>query len=173
MPECPTIPAYGATLNRETMRPMRLVCTLAFVAAVLCACGGSTATPRPPKAVSYPPVPAGGTDCGINNEMSGWPTTTTPTSAVYSCLTDALNSGQPARFVQIKPSQVDSGRKTMDGYSIPSEIVITYRALGPSRLEVTTDRREAGGSVTTRLCTGLSQPTSLGSEPTPRGCKPG
>jgi hypothetical protein len=105
--------------------------------------------------------------------MSGWPTTTVPNPAVYSCLTDALDSGQPARFVQITPSQVDSGRKTSDGYSIPAGIVVTYRVVGPARLQVTTDRREAGGPVTTQICTGLTQPTSPGSKPIPIDCKPG
>ena len=152
---------------------MRWTCPLVLIAAVLCACGSSTVTTRAPKSVSYPSVPAGGTDCGINNEMSGWPTTTVPTSAVYSCLTDALGSGRPVRFVQIKPSGIDSGNKTSDGYSIPAGIVITYRVFGPARLQVTTDRREAGGGVTTQNCTGLSQPTTVGSQPTASGCKPG
>jgi hypothetical protein len=75
--------------------------------------------------------------------------------------------------VQIKPSRVDSGRTTSDGYLIPAGIVITYRVFGPARLQVTTDRREAGGRVTTQNCSGLSQPTPLGSQPTPSGCKPG
>jgi hypothetical protein len=148
-------------------------CALVVMAGMLCACGTSTATPQSAKTVSYPPVPAGGKDCGINNEMSGWPTTTIPTAAVYSCLTDALSSGHPARFVQIKPSMVDSGSKTSDGYAIPAGIAITYRVLGPGRLEVTTDGREAGGRVTTQNCTRLSQPTTLGSQPTPSGCTSG
>lgn len=105
--------------------------------------------------------------------MSGWPTTTTlPGSALYSCLSDALSSGRPARFVLIRPSNVDSGRKTSDGYSIPAGILITYRVLGPNQLQVTTDRHEAGGSVTTENCTGLPQVAS-GSTPTPSGCTPG
>jgi hypothetical protein len=171
---CPTDPAFGGSLvRRETMAMMRWTCPLVLIAAVLCACGSSTVTPRPPKTVIYPPVPAGGTDCGVNNEMSGWPTTTVRTPADYSCLTDALGSGRPARFVQIKPGGVDSGRKTSDGYSIPAGIVITYRVFGPARLQVTTDRREAGGGVTTQNCTGLSQPTTVGSQPTASGCKSG
>jgi hypothetical protein len=154
-----------------TMATMCRACALVLLAVALCACGTSTTTPRSPKTVSYPPVPAGGKDCGINNEMSGWPTTTAPTSAVYSCLIDAFRSGQPARFVQIEPSRVDSGSRTSDGYSIPAGIVITYRVLGPTRLQFTIDGREAGGRVTTQNCTGLSRPTMLGSLPTPSGCK--
>jgi len=118
-------------------------------------------------------VPAGGIDCGINDEMSGWPTTTTISKAtLYSCLSNALSSGRPARFVLIQPSNVDSGRKTSDGYSIPAGILITYRVLGPNLLQVTTDSHEAGGSVTSENCTGLSQ-LAPGSSPTPSGCKPG
>ena len=113
---------------------------------------------------------AGGTDCGINNEMSGWPTTTVPGPTVYSCLRDALSSGRPARLVVIRPSNVDSGRTTSDGYSIPAGIVITYRVLGPNRLQVTTDRHEAGGPVTTQNCTGMSQLIS-GSPPIASGCQ--
>jgi hypothetical protein len=118
-------------------------------------------------------VPAGGIDCGINDEMSGWPTTTTlPGPTLFSCLADALSSGRLARFVLIQPSNVDSGRKTSDGYSIPAGILISYRVLGPNQLQVTTDSHEAGGSAITENCTGLSQLAS-GSSPTPSGCKPG
>lgn len=169
-------------------------CALVFIAALLAACGtsttsptstspgsaapgpASTAPPTTPGATevrTYPPIPEGGTDCGINDEMSGWPTTTTlPPAALYSCLSDALGSGRPARFVLIRPSNVDSGSKTSDGYSIPAGIVITYRVFGPGQLQITTDSHEAGGSVTTENCTGLSEPVS-GSSPTPSGCTPG
>ena len=162
---------------------MRRSCALVVIAAALAACGTSTASPSSRSTASpsspgstgartYPPVPAGGIDCGINDEMSGWPTTTTlPGAVLYSCLSDALSSGRPARFVLIRPSNVDSARKTSDGYSIPAGILITYRVLGPDQLQVTTDRHEAGGSVTTENCTGLSQPAS-GSSPTPSGCRP-
>jgi len=162
---------------------MRRSCALVVIAAALAACGTSTASPSSRSTASpsspgsteartYPPVPAGGIDCGINDEMSGWPTTTTlPGAVLYSCLSDALSSGRPARFVLIQPSNVDSARKTSDGYSIPAGILITYRVLGPNQLQITTDSHEAGGSVTTENCTGLSQPAS-GSSPTPSGCRP-
>jgi hypothetical protein len=117
-------------------------------------------------------VPAGGTDCGIINEMSGWPTTTVTDPAIYSCLIDALTSGGTARLVVIHPSGVDSGRTTSDGYSIPAGILITYRVFGPNRLQVKTDRRQARGTVTTQNCTGLA-PLTFGSAPAPSGCKPG
>jgi len=142
---------------------------------LLSACATSTKPPsslRPAKVLTYPPVPAGGTDCGITNEMSGWPTTTVPGPAIYSCLSNALSSGRPARLVVIHPSNVDSGRTTSDGYAIPAGIVVTYRVFGPNRLQVTTDRREAGGPVSTRNCTGLA-PQATGSAPTLSGCKPG
>jgi hypothetical protein len=170
---------------------MRRSCVLVVIAALLAACGPSTASPSsrssaspsstptgassspgPTEAQTYPPVPAGGIDCGINDEISGWPTTTTlPASTLYSCLSDALSSGRPARFVLIQPSNVDGGSKTSDGYSIPAAILITYRVFGPNQLQITTDKREAGGSITTENCTGLSQPAS-GSSPTPSGCTP-
>ena len=163
---------------------MRRSYALVVIPALLAACGTSTASPSstptsslsspsPSEAQAYPPVPVDGIDCGINDEISGWPTTTTlPASMLYSCLSNALGSGRPARFVLIKPSNVDSGSKTSDGYAIPAGIVITYRVLGPNQLQVTTDRHEAGGSVTTEDCTGLSQLAS-GSSPTPSGCKSG
>jgi hypothetical protein len=146
-----------------------------ITALLLSACGTSTTPPSslsPTKAPTYPPVPTGGTDCGINNEMSGWPTTTVPGPTIYSCLFDALSSGRPARLVLIRPSNVDSGRTTSDGYSIPAGILVTYRVFGPNRRQVTTDRREVGGPVTTQNCTGLA-PLANGSLPTPSGCKPG
>lgn len=145
-----------------------------ITALLLSACRTSTTPPSslsPTKARTYPPVPAGGTDCGITNEMSGWPTTTVPGPAIYFCLSDALSSGRPARLVVIYPSNVDSGRTTSDGYSIPAGIIVTYRVFGPNRLQVTTDRHEAGGPVTTQNCTGLP-PLAFGSPPTPSGCKP-
>ena len=154
---------------------MRRSCALVIIAALLSACGSSTTGPSslgPTKAPTYPPVPAGGTNCGIFDEMSGWPTTTEQGPMVYSCLSEALSSGRAARFVVIQASNVDSGRNTSDGYSIPAGILVTYRVFGPERLEVTTDRREAGGPVTTRICTAPVAPT-VGSPPTPSGCTPG
>ena len=44
--------------------------------------------------------------------------------------------------------------------------------VGPNRLQVTTDRHEAGGPVTTQNCTGLA-PLVAESPPSPSGCKPG
>jgi hypothetical protein len=117
-------------------------------------------------------VPTGGTDCGIDDAMMGWPTTVLPSPTTYSCLTDALSAGQPARLVLISASNVDSGRKTSDGYPIPGGILTTYLVLGPGRLQVTTDRHEAGGPVTIQNCTGLSQQAPE-SPPTPIGCQPG
>jgi hypothetical protein len=117
-------------------------------------------------------VPAGGTDCGVVNEMSGWPTTTVTDPAIYSCLLHARTSGGTARLVVIHPRGVDSGSTTSDGYWIPAGIVITYRVFGPNRLQVTTDRREARGTVATQNCTGLA-PLALGSAPVPNGCRPG
>lgn len=139
------------------------------------ACGTSTTRPGPSGATTartYPPVPAGGTDCGVVDERSGWPTTTVPGPSTYSCLTDALSSGRPARLVVIRPGSVDSGRTTRDGYPIPAGIPVTYRVLGPHRLQITTDRRDVGGSVTTQDCTGLAPPAP-GSPPTPGGCGSG
>ena len=72
----------------------------------------------------------------------------------------------------IQPSNVSSGRTTGDGYAIPAGILVTYRVLGPDRLEVTTDRREAGGPVTTRNCTGLA-PSAAAPPPAPSGCTTG
>jgi hypothetical protein len=146
-----------------------------IAALLLSACGTSAIRPSSlssTKAPTYPPVPTGGTDCGINNEMSGWPTTTEPAPAIYSCLTNALSSGRPARLVVIRPSNVYRGSKTSEGYSIPAGILVTYRVFGPNRLQITTDRREAGDSVTTQNCTGLALP-AFGSSPTPSGCKSG
>jgi hypothetical protein len=156
---------------------MRRSGVLVFITALLLlsACGTSTTPPSShgaTKARTYPPVPAGGTDCGIIDEMSGWPTTTVPAPTIYSCVSDALSSGRPARLVVIRPSNVDSVRTTSDGYSIPAGIVVTYRVFRPNRLQVTTDRREAGGRVTTQNCTGLAQLATV-SPPTLSGCKPG
>ena len=189
----------GAAWSDVTQWPtMRQSCALVLIAALLAACGTATTSPSskptvapsptttpsstvttvpsPPTSTevqTYPPVPVGGIDCGISDEISGWPTTTTmPPSMAYSCLFGALSSGRPARYVVILPSNVDSGSKTSPGgYSIPAAILITYRVLGANQLQITTDSHEAGGSVTTKNCTGLSQPVP-GSLPTPSGCTP-
>ena len=120
----------------------------------------------------YPPIPPGGTDCGIVDEMSGWPTTITmPTAQMSTCITQAAAAGHPARFVVVTASGVDSGRKTSDGYALPAGIVTTYVVTGPAHVEVTTDRTEAGGIVATQTCTGLPAPTD-GQPLTPTGCTP-
>jgi len=156
----------------------RILAALVPVVLFAGACGAtaspSTAasrSPRPTPAPVYPPVPAGGTDCGIYDAIRGWPTTIAPGPTIYACLAHAFMSGRPARLVLISPSSVDSGR-TSDGYPVPAAILVTYRVLGPGRLQVTTDRRHAGGSVTTRNCTGLSLPAPA-SPPAPSGCEPG
>jgi hypothetical protein len=159
--------------------PRKGLVALVLIALLVGACGSSsshsTAAPMsqsPAPARTYPPVPTGGTDCGIDDAMMGWPTTVLPSPMTYSCLTDALSAGRPARLVLISASNVDSSRKTSDGYPIPAGILTTYRVLGPSRLQVTTDRHEAGGSITVQNCTGLSQ-SPPGSPPIPSGCQPG
>jgi len=164
---------------RRGQVPRRIVAALGLVVLFAGGCGSIASTSatapsasHPTPAPTYPPVPVGGTDCGVYDAISGWPTTIPPGPTTYSCLTEALVAGQPARLVLISPSNVDSGHKTSDGYPIPAGIVTTYRVLGPSRLEVTTDRHEAGGLVTVQNCTGLAQ-TAPESPPVPRGCKPG
>ncbi|HLX87270.1 MAG TPA: hypothetical protein VKR22_02240 [Acidimicrobiales bacterium] len=154
--------------------PLRVLAALAFFGLVAGACGDSAATSTGAThgAPTYPPVPAGGTDCGIYDALSGWPTTVAASPAIYTCLINAFTSGQPARLVVIDPSRVNSGRYTRDGYAIPAGIVTTYRVLGARALQVTTDRQEARGPVTVQNCTGLSQ-SALDSPPTPSGCKPG
>jgi hypothetical protein len=131
---------------------------------------GTTGSATPVR--HYPPIPAGGTDCGIVDEMSGWPTTITmPAGQMSTCITQAAAAGTPARFVVISASQVDSGRKTSDGYALPAGIVTTYVVTGPNRIEITIDRTEAGGVVATQLCTGLPAPTD-GQPLAPTGCTP-
>jgi hypothetical protein len=166
-------------MARPQIRP-RILATLALVAIFAAACASNSSSssvavrsPSPTPTRTYPPVPAGGIDCGVDDAMLGWPTTIPPAPESYSCMANALSSGQPARLVLISPSNVDSGRKTSDGYPIPAGILITYRVLGPGQLQVTTDRHEAGGSVTVQNCTGLSQPASQESPPAPSGCLPG
>ena len=120
----------------------------------------------------YPPVPAGGTDCTIVDEMSGWPTTVTmPASQESACITQAFAAGTPARLVIIHATNVETSRKTADGYSLPAAIVVTYVVKGPGRVEVVTDRTEAGGAVVTQTCTGLPAPNP-GEALTPTGCTP-
>ncbi len=120
----------------------------------------------------YPPIPAGGTDCGIVDEMSGWPTTVTmPASQESTCITQAFAAGRPARLVIIHASNVETDRKTADGYTLPAGIVVSYVVKGPGQIEVVTDRTEAGGLVVTQSCTGLPAPNP-GEALMPTGCTP-
>jgi hypothetical protein len=137
------------------------------------ATSGATATTGAAAPVRhYPPVPAGGTDCGIVDEMSGWPTTVTmPASQESTCITQAFADGTRARLVIIHASNVETGRKTTDGYTLPAGILVTYVVKEPGQVEVITDRAEAGGIVTTQSCTGLPVPTD-GQALTPTGCTP-
>jgi hypothetical protein len=105
------------------------------------------------------------------NELSGWPSTTASGPEQYECIADAAAQGQPARMIVISPGQGDSGRKTGDGYDIPTHRVVTWVVRGPREVEQVTDMSEDGGPVTTERCTGLSA-AQLGSPPAGIDCRP-
>lgn len=122
----------------------------------------TTATP--------PPVPAGGTDCGTFNALSGWPTTTVSPPGAYDCITQAVASGTPARLVMITAGSGTSG-KTGDGYDLPTHRIVTWVVTGRDRFEQHTDLTEDGGRLTVELCTGLASGTPVAA-PVPTGCTP-
>jgi hypothetical protein len=126
---------------------------------------GSATTATPP------PIPAGGTDCGTINLLSGWPTTLAVSPTAYGCITDAAASGTPARMIVISAGDNDSGRQTSDGYAIPTHHVVTWVVLGPGKVQQTTDLSEDGGAVTVVVCTGLSD-AAFGSVPVGTDCVP-
>lgn len=117
-----------------------------------------------------PPVPDGGTDCGIFNALSGWPTTTVSPPGAYDCITEALAAGTPARLVMITAGSGTSG-KTGDGYDLPTHRIVTWVVTGRDRLEQHTDVTEDGGRLTVEVCTGLVS-TSPVATPVPTGCGP-
>ncbi|MEO6627672.1 MAG: hypothetical protein ABIP03_03810 [Aquihabitans sp.] len=49
----------------------------------------------------------------------------------------------------------DSGRKTQDGYDIPTRRIVTWLVLGKNEVQVTTDLTEDGGTSSIETCTGL------------------
>jgi hypothetical protein len=74
-------------------------------------------------------------------------------------------------MIVISPGQGDSGRKTGDGYDIPTHRVVTWVVLGPHEIEQVTDLSEDGGPVTTERCTGITA-AQPGSAPTAVDCGP-
>ena len=105
-------------------------------------------------AATTPAVPPGTKVCGTVNALAGWPTTTAATPNAYVCILDALAAGTPAQMSTISGGG-DSGRKTRDGYSTPTRRIVTYRVLEKSKVQVTTDLTEDGGTTTTKTCNGL------------------
>src|SRR3954468_24086966 len=101
-----------------------------------------TSSPATTSSASPLAVPPGGIDCGTINELSGWPTTVAVNPEAFGCIADALVSGTAARMVVISPGQQNGGRKTEDGYDIPTHRLATWIVLGKSTLQQTTDLTE-------------------------------
>ena len=107
----------------------------------------------PPPVTEQPTIPASGDDpvlidCGILYRASGWPTTFVPNLDAFTCLEAAFDSGTPARLVD---------REQTDGYG-GAILVTTYDVLGPGRVRVNVDAREAADrppGITVSECTGL------------------
>jgi hypothetical protein len=74
-------------------------------------------------------------------------------------------------MVVISAGNHSSGRKTSDGFDIPTHHVVTWMVLGAAELQQTTDLSEDGGAVTTVVCTGLSE-AAFGSVPVGTDCEP-
>lgn len=54
----------------------------------------------------------------------------------------------PPRLVGISPGQHDSGRRTQDGYDIPTRRLVTWIVLGRNQVRQVTDLSEEGGPIT-------------------------
>lgn len=113
----------------------------------------STDTTRPVAVTE--PVPPATKDCGTHNALAGWPTTMVTSPDAFACILDALVTGNPAQMSAISAGSSDSGRKTQDGYDIPTRQITTWLVLGRDEVQVTTDLTEDGGTSTTQTCTGL------------------
>jgi hypothetical protein len=83
---------------------------------------------------------------------------------------EALASGTPARMVVESVGAGDSGRRTADGYEIPTRVVSTWVVTGPGEVRQTVDRTEDGGEITTETCTGLT--VAADGTLTATGCTP-
>jgi len=102
--------------------------------------------------------------------MAGWPSTALfPGPEAYVCIGQALQTGRRAQLVIISPGTRNSGRKTSDGYELPTKLVRTWVVLGKHRVRQITDQREDGGPRTTEVCTGL-RIGAPGSIPVGTGC---
>jgi hypothetical protein len=123
-------------------------------------------TPVPPPVVTEPPtIPASGQDpafidCGIIYRASGWPTTFVPNIDAFTCLQTAFDADTPARLVDREQTDGEGG----------AILVTTYDVLGPGRVRVTVDAREAADRpqrITVSECTGL---VAVPIVVTPSGC---
>jgi hypothetical protein len=136
--------------------------------------GGDIPVPLPVTTIPAPqgggpPVRRFGTDCGIFDEMSGWPTTTldrvridfgaVPPPGLVECIVTAAEVGTPARLSLVRASEGDSGRRTTDGYPLPAATVVSYVVQEDRTIDVIADTRgQPGGGVSTRTCTAISSP---------------
>lgn len=167
-----TLDGFIATDDRvsqvRSRRGMGLaVLTAGMVLTVVSACSSETATQATPKtsesttattrpvAATEPVVPLATKDCGTQNTLAGWPTTMVSSPDAFACILDALVSGTPAQMSAISAGSSDSGRKTKDGYDMPTRQITTWLVLGRDEVQVTTDLTEDGGTATTQTCTGL------------------
>ena len=114
----------------------------------------STAATGPVVATS-PAVPPATRDCGTRSELAGWPTTTGPPPDANACILEAFAAGTPAQMSVTFVGGGDSGRKTQDGYDIPTRRIVTWLVLGKNEVQVTTDLTEDGGTSSIETCTGL------------------
>jgi hypothetical protein len=162
---------HGVRRSRHGSHPrLALVLLVAVaVASVASACASdpaetttTTSKPETPTATTdlviatEPAVPPATKDCGSTSELAGWPTTTSTPPSGYQCIVDALAAGTPAQMSAITVGRGDSGRKTQDGYDLPTKQIFTWLVVGKHELRETIDRTEDGGSSTTRTCAGLS-----------------
>lgn len=92
-----------------------------------------------------------------------------PGPYTYACILDAFASGTPAQMSAVLAGSGDSGRKTQDGYDIPTQQIVTWHVLGKDEVQVTTDLTEDGGTSTTQTCTGLAM-VGLGGTPQATDC---
>lgn len=170
------------------MRSERFALAMLLPAVALLGACGSRATETPnsvavsettgtaqPSAKQSAPVTvstvAGTKACGAVNLLSGWPTTMAPSPNSFDCIVAAAASGTPAQMTVTSAGDGSSGRKTTDGYDIPTHRVVTYVVRGPGEIVQAIDQTEDGGGTTVFLCSGLT--AAVFGEPSPTGCKPG
>jgi hypothetical protein len=133
-------------------RLLTLLCIGATLSLVVLGCepsypGPTTTSTSASTSTTFAP---GEINCGIDYLASGWPTTTAPTPATFTCILDAFAAGSSAQFIEREQTDGNGGHIR----------VTTFQIIGVRSVKVTVDSTGAQprGGVTVESCGALTAP---------------